>query len=73
MDVCLPAAEEQKRCSSAAGRREIVIIHTSIHLKKVFDTYGRDSSFSSARLHKNRNVALLSDILALGQKSAQNR
>jgi hypothetical protein len=34
---------------------------------------GRDSSFSSARLHKNQNLALLSSILALGQKNPPER
>jgi hypothetical protein len=30
MDGCLPAAEEQEIYSSAAGKREIVIINTYI-------------------------------------------
>jgi hypothetical protein len=35
----------------------------------VFGTHGRYFSFSSTRLQKkNRNMALLSDILSLGQK-----
>jgi len=34
MDIGLPAVEEHERCSSAAGKREIMIINTSIHLRK---------------------------------------
>src|SRR5258708_35579297 len=51
----------------------LVLMPSSLQKPKVFDTNGRDSSFSSARLHKNGNMALLAHILALGQRSAQKR
>jgi hypothetical protein len=50
-----------------------LVLIPSLQKPKVFDTNGRDSSFSSARLHKNGNMALLAHILALGQRSAQKR
>jgi hypothetical protein len=50
-----------------------LVLMPSLQEPKVFDTNGRDSSFSSVRLHKNGNMTLLAHILALGQRSAQKR
>jgi hypothetical protein len=43
------------------------------HNKRTILTGWKRFFISSARLHKNRNMAFLSSILALDQKSTQNR